>query len=242
MERKWQLNRILDRIMTTELTTQPAASKTRDIDFYSLSNNDSDFFNGMLKLFIETLSARHNLDLNKLSKGDLERFITHVDQAKPEDFTGKVSSLGNDKILLTCKTSLVPLLKKTIQDMGVKTYVRIVFDAKPQDAKTFTAADLRARNWGLIGYALQALGVVFFISLFAALGLNYWLKNQVVGTITESHLKWQRRTFWWSFGLIFIGILTAYINLGYLLIFGGAVLLAARTFWGAIRLYQFRTV
>lgn len=228
--------------MTTEQTTHNSTSKTREIDFYSLSNNDSQFFNDTLKLFIDTMSARHNLDLNKLSKGDLERFITHIDQAKPEDFTGKLSPLGNDKILLTCKTSLVPLLKKTIQDMGVKSYVRIVFDAKPQDAKTFTAADLRARNWGLIGYALQALGVVFFISLFAALGLNYWLKNQVVGTITESHLKWQRRTFWWSFGLIFIGILTAYINLGYLLIFGGAVLLAARTFWGAIRLYQFRTV
>lgn len=235
--------------MNTDQHTQKSTSKIRDIDFYTLSNSESQFFSAMLKLFIDTLSSRHKLDLNKLSKGDVERFITHVDQSKPEDFvvndsenTDTTHSLANNTVLLTCKTTVLPILKKALADMNSRSFVRLAFDQKAPETNTQSAADLRARNWGLIGYALQALGVVIFISLFAALGLNYWLKNQVVGTIAESHLKWQRRTFWWSFGFIFAGILTAYINLGYLLIFAGAVLLAARTFWGAIRLFQFRTV
>lgn len=103
-----------------------------------------------------------------------------------------------------------------------------------------TAADFRARNWGLIGYAMQGLGVVIVISLFIAIGLNYWLKDKVQGTIAETHFQWQRRTFWWALALMVAGILTAYINLGYLLIFAGALLLAIRTFWGAIQLYRCR--
>lgn len=106
--------------------------------------------------------------------------------------------------------------------------------------KNLSVSDNTARNWGLICYAMYGLGVAVFFSLFVAVGLNYWLKPRTKGSFVESHISWQIRTFWFTFALMLIGIATAYINLGYLLIFAGALLLCIRTVWGAIQLYRCR--
>jgi len=107
----------------------------------------------------------------------------------------------------------------------------------PNDLSTI---DTRARSWGLICYALYGLGVAVFFSLFVGVGINYWLKPQMKNTLVDSHITWQIRTFWYTFALMLVGIATAYINLGYLLIFAGALLLCIRTVWGAIQLYRCR--
>tara|TARA_R110002073_G_C9466401_1_gene579073 strand:- start:121 stop:477 length:357 start_codon:yes stop_codon:yes gene_type:complete len=101
-----------------------------------------------------------------------------------------------------------------------------------------TNDEAKARNWGLICYALYGFSVVVFISIFIGLLLNYKLKPTIRGTITESHFTWQIRTFWYTAILFVLGIATAYINLGYLLIMGGIILLCTRSIWGAFRLYR----
>jgi uncharacterized membrane protein len=106
--------------------------------------------------------------------------------------------------------------------------------------KTLSVSANKARSWALICYALYGLGVAVFFSLFVAIALNYWLKPQVKDSIVESHVSWQIRTFWFTCALMITGIATAYINLGYLFIFAGALLLCLRTIWGAIQLYRYR--
>ncbi|MFA0809539.1 DUF4870 family protein [Microbulbifer epialgicus] len=103
-------------------------------------------------------------------------------------------------------------------------------------------ADIRARTWGLIGYALQGFGIVVGVSLLLSIVLNYLMKNKINKTLGESHFRWQRHTFWWTLAFLVVGILTAYINIGYLFIFVGSLILAARTFWGAIKLYKCQPV
>jgi len=100
----------------------------------------------------------------------------------------------------------------------------------------------KARSWALICYALYGLGMALFFSLFVAIALNYWLKPQAKDSVVESHISWQIRTFWFTSGLMIIGVATAYINVGYLFIFAGALTLCLRTIWGAIQLYRYRPV
>ena len=54
-------------------------------------------------------------------------------------------------------------------------------------------------------YLLQAIAFIGFTPLIA-LVINYFKKNEVRGSILESHFRWQIRTFWW--GLLWFCIAT----------------------------------
>ena len=79
-----------------------------------------------------------------------------------------------------------------------------VVDEKTKANKTITTAI----------YALYAASSVFGITAIVAIVLNYIKKEDVAGTLFESHFRWQIRTFW--FGLLWgvIGAITFVLIIG----------------------------
>ena len=47
-------------------------------------------------------------------------------------------------------------------------------------------------------YALQALSFMFGVTALVGLIINYVKREDVAGTVYQSHFDWQIRTFWWG--------------------------------------------
>ena len=88
----------------------------------------------------------------------------------------------------------------------------------------------------LIIYALYAAGFVVGISVIVAIVMNYVKKDNVVGTIYESHFRWQIRTFW--FGLLWgvIGGILSFIVIGIPVLIANAIWIIYRLVKGFLRL------
>ncbi len=76
------------------------------------------------------------------------------------------------------------------------------------------------RNLGNITYGLYAGALLFGVLAVAAVIINYVKREEVRGTILESHFNWQIRTFWVSLLWIVVGAAL------WLVLVGWAVLLA----------------
>lgn len=77
------------------------------------------------------------------------------------------------------------------------------------------------RQVALIGYVLYALAPLTagLTGLFAV-GINYFQRGEMRGSVYESHFKWQIRLFWESLLWLSLGFLTVwfhYLGLGILL-------------------------
>ncbi len=85
-------------------------------------------------------------------------------------------------------------------------------------------------------YVLYGAGALFFPLVIAAIIMNYIKKEDTVGTIYESHFKWQMRTFW--FGLLFsvIGGITSIFLIGIPILIATAIWLLYRVIKGFLRL------
>jgi uncharacterized membrane protein len=72
----------------------------------------------------------------------------------------------------------------------------------------------------LIIYILHALSF-FSGGLTGIVGIimNYIKRDEVKGTLYESHFAWQIRTFWWSLLWFVIGFITMFIVLGFFICF-----------------------
>ena len=68
-------------------------------------------------------------------------------------------------------------------------------------------------------YILYALSYFTGVSAIVGIIINNVKKDDVAGTWLESHFRWQIRTFW--FGLLWavIGMLTAFIVVGFAILF-----------------------
>ncbi|HEU0282738.1 MAG TPA: hypothetical protein VFQ99_03060 [Gallionella sp.] len=68
-------------------------------------------------------------------------------------------------------------------------------------------------------YILYALSYFAGITAIVGIIINYVKKDDVAGTWLESHFRWQMRTFW--FGLLWavIGGITAFILIGFAILF-----------------------
>lgn len=75
---------------------------------------------------------------------------------------------------------------------------------------------------GLV-YGLQAASMLVGVTLFAGVIINYLRREQVAGTWLESHFTWQIRTFWWSLVWCVVGIATAILIVGLLVLVASAV-------------------
>lgn len=74
----------------------------------------------------------------------------------------------------------------------------------------------------LIIYILYAISWFTGLSAVVAIVLNYIKREDTLGTIYESHFRWQMRTFWWSLLWAVIGFVTVYVLVGFLVL--GALL------------------
>jgi uncharacterized membrane protein len=103
-----------------------------------------------------------------------------------------------------------------------------------------TEASLR-KLAGLV-YGLQAASMLVGVTLFAGVIINYLRREQVAGTWLESHFTWQIRTFWWSLAWCVLGIATAILIVGLLILVASAVWFVYRIVRGWTELNEGRPV
>ena len=94
-----------------------------------------------------------------------------------------------------------------------------------------------ATNWAMLIYALHAVSLLTGILTAAsivgafltgwpsiiAVILNYIKRSDAEGTWVESHFTWQIRTFWWSLVWCIVGVATAILIVGLIILLASAV-------------------
>jgi uncharacterized membrane protein len=65
-------------------------------------------------------------------------------------------------------------------------------------------------------YGLYAASLVVGVTYLVAIILNYVKRDDVVGTIYESHFRWQIRTFWFTLLWSVIGGITFWFVVGFI--------------------------
>lgn len=90
---------------------------------------------------------------------------------------------------------------------------------------------IREITWTV--YALQALGLVFFVTPIIGFIVNlYKDADASVEPLAKSHFRWQKMTFLWSLCWVVVGTATTWL-LGL-----GVLILAASWCWGAYRVIR----
>lgn len=93
-----------------------------------------------------------------------------------------------------------------------------VIDVTPSPAPD--AAKLESlKQLTMIIYVLYAASLFVGITGIVAIVMNYVKRDDVRGTIYESHFTWQIRTFWWGLGWAVLGFITAFILIGFGILF-----------------------
>ena len=85
-------------------------------------------------------------------------------------------------------------------------------------------------------YGLYAFSCLFGITAIVAIVINYIKKEDVAGTIFESHFRWQIRTFWFGLLWLTIGWMTIIFLVGFAVLFATWVWLVYRVAKGWLRL------
>jgi uncharacterized membrane protein len=87
-------------------------------------------------------------------------------------------------------------------------------------------------------YALYAASLLVGISCLVAIVLNYVKKDDVAGTLYESHFRWQMRTFWYALLWSALGALSLVIVVGFFVLFANLVWFIYRIAKGWLRLNE----
>lgn len=101
-----------------------------------------------------------------------------------------------------------------------------VVDERTRSAKTLTT----------IIYGLYAASFLVGITAIVAIVMNYVKREDMQGTLFESHFRWQIRTFW--FGLLWgvLGALSLFIVVGFAVLLANAVWIIYRIVKGWLNL------
>ncbi len=88
------------------------------------------------------------------------------------------------------------------------------------------------RQLTLIVYLLYAASwLLGGIPAIVAIVVNYIKREDVCGTLYDSHFTWQIRTFWWSLVWCIVGGITIFIGVGFFV-------LGAAAIWGIYRVVK----
>lgn len=79
----------------------------------------------------------------------------------------------------------------------------------------FAVDNSSAKKITMIVYVLYAIAIFCGVTGLVAIVVNYVKKDDVKGTLYESHFRWQIRTFWFSCLWAFLGLLTSFILIGF---------------------------
>ncbi|HEY5900131.1 MAG TPA: hypothetical protein VIV54_21380 [Burkholderiales bacterium] len=93
-----------------------------------------------------------------------------------------------------------------------------------------------------VAYALQAAGFFFGITWIVAVVVDYVKRDDAEGTWLASHFRWQIRTFWWGLLWGVIGVLLAFVLVGFAVLAADAVWIIYRIVKGWLRLTEHREV
>ena len=66
-------------------------------------------------------------------------------------------------------------------------------------------------------YALYGVSIFFGLTAIVAIIMNYVKKDDVKGTVFESHFRWQIRTFWFGMLWMLLAGLTMFVGIGFIL-------------------------
>ncbi|MFK5915738.1 MAG: hypothetical protein QM484_15330 [Woeseiaceae bacterium] len=85
-------------------------------------------------------------------------------------------------------------------------------------------------------YLLQAIAVFTALPFFIAVIINYIKKSDVEGSLSESHFRWQIRTFWFSLLWGIIGAILTFVVIGYVILGINFIWVVYRIIKGWLRL------
>ncbi len=92
-------------------------------------------------------------------------------------------------------------------------------------------------------YALQALSFFWGLPAIVAIVINYIKRDDVRGTVYESHFDWQIRTFWWGLIWTLVGIVLIFaFGLGLIVLGVAYVWLIYRIVKGFLKLTESKPV
>ncbi len=92
------------------------------------------------------------------------------------------------------------------------------------------------RNLTQVVYALYALSYFTGITAIVGIVINYVKKEEVAGTWLESHYRWQIRTFWFGLLWAIIGGITAFVVIGFVILFANFIWIIYRIVKGWVYL------
>jgi uncharacterized membrane protein len=98
-----------------------------------------------------------------------------------------------------------------------------------------------ARNIVTITYALYALSIVIGISSIVGVIIAHIKRSSYEGTVYADHMTWLIRTFWISFLLGVIGVITMYFLIGLPILIAAAVWFIYRVVKGFLILSERKT-
>ena len=106
-----------------------------------------------------------------------------------------------------------------------------------------SASELAAlKNVTLVVYALQALSFIFGLTAVVGLIVNYIKREDVRGTVYESHFDWQIRTFWWGLLWAAVGFVLALVLVGFAVLFVAWIWMIYRVIKGWLKLTEGKPV
>lgn len=87
------------------------------------------------------------------------------------------------------------------------------------------------KNITMVVYGLQALSFLYGVTALVAIVINYVKRDDVRGTVYESHFDWQIRSFWW-------GLVWAVLGMALVIVLLGLPILLAAWLWMVYRVVK----
>lgn len=104
-----------------------------------------------------------------------------------------------------------------------------------------TRAASESRKYATIVYALYGLGFLTGISALGGLILAY-IQRDKADAVTRTHFDFQIRTFWFGVATLVVGMITALVLIGYLIMLWWVVWTLVRVIKGYLALNEGRPV
>jgi uncharacterized membrane protein len=102
-----------------------------------------------------------------------------------------------------------------------------------------TQQELANKNITQIIYGLYAAAILGIPTNIVGIIMNYIKREDVAGTLYESHFRWQMRTFWFSFLWGIVGVILIFaVGLGFLVLVGLFIWYVYRIVKGWLRLSE----
>ena len=91
-------------------------------------------------------------------------------------------------------------------------------------------------------YALQALSFLWGVTAIVGVIINYVKREDVAGTLYQSHFDWQIRTFWWGLLWGVIGFVLMFVFIGFIVWFAAWIWMIYRVVKGWLKLSEGKPV